>query len=160
MVVGRVDIFLGEPKGFQQVECWIVQLFRWDTKDLGAEFFAQRPLVEHKADVEGLRQRRVNLGQFVRAKAVAHKRGVVDARRVADGAVTDGIGDDLFDLGRAVAQLFKAAGTDWLMILKYPPPASFLNFTSAKSGSIPVVSQSITRPMVPVGAITETCALR
>ena len=37
---------------------------------------------------------------------------------------------------------------------------SFLNFTSAKSGSIPVVSQSITRPIVPVGAITETCALR
>ena len=46
------------------------------------------------------------------------------------------------------------------MILKYPPPASFLNFTSAKSGSIPVVSQSITRPMVPVGATTLTCALR
>ena len=44
------------------------------------------------------------------------------------------------------------------MILKYPPPASFLNFTSAKSGSIPVVSQSITNPMVPVGAITEVCA--
>ena len=31
---------------------------------------------------------------------------------------------------------------------------------SAKSGSIPVVSQSITRPMVPVGAMTVDCALR
>ena len=49
---------------------------------------------------------------------------------------------------------------DWLMILKYPPPANFLNLTRAKSGSIPVVSQSITSPMVPVGAITVTCALR
>ncbi len=46
------------------------------------------------------------------------------------------------------------------MILKYPPPASFLNFTSAKSGSIPVVSQSMTRPIVPVGAMTVVCALR
>ena len=46
------------------------------------------------------------------------------------------------------------------MILKYPPPASFLNLTSAKSGSMPVVSQSITKPMVPVGATTVTCALR
>jgi hypothetical protein len=35
-----------------------------------------------------------------------------------------------------------------------------LNFTSAKSGSMPVVSQSITRPIVPVGAITVACALR
>jgi hypothetical protein len=32
--------------------------------------------------------------------------------------------------------------------------------TSAKSGSMPVVSQSITRPMVPVGAITVAWALR
>ena len=46
------------------------------------------------------------------------------------------------------------------MILKYPPPASFLNLTKAKSGSMPVVSQSITRAMVPVGAITVTWALR
>ena len=46
------------------------------------------------------------------------------------------------------------------MILKYPPPASFLNFTIAKSGSIPVVSQSITSPIVPVGAITVACAFR
>jgi hypothetical protein len=35
-----------------------------------------------------------------------------------------------------------------------------LNFTSAKSGSMPVVSQSMTRPIVPVGAITVACALR
>jgi len=41
-----------------------------------------------------------------------------------------------------------------------PPPTSFLNLTSARSGSIPVVSQSIIRPMVPVGASTEACALR
>jgi hypothetical protein len=35
-----------------------------------------------------------------------------------------------------------------------------LNFTSAKSGSTPVVSQSISSPIVPVGAMTVTCALR
>src|ERR1700738_4037043 len=46
------------------------------------------------------------------------------------------------------------------MILKYPPPASFLNLTSAKSGSMPVVSQSMTRPIVPVGASTVAWALR
>ena len=71
------------------------------------------------------------------------------------------VADDVVDLPRRVAELAsRAGGTDWLMILKYPPPASFLNFTSAKSGSMPVVSQSMTRPMVPVGAITVTWALR
>ena len=57
-----------------------------------------------------------------------------------------------------MGKFFKACGTDWLMILKYPPPDNFLNFTNAKSGSTPVVSQSITKPMVPVGAITVVCA--
>ena len=45
-------------------------------------------------------------------------------------------------------------------ILSTPPPTSFLYFTSAMSGSMPVVSQSIMKPMVPVGASTVTWALR
>jgi hypothetical protein len=53
-----------------------------------------------------------------------------------------------------------APGTVWLTICMEPPPTSFLNFTSARSGSMPVVSQSIIRPMVPVGASTLACALR
>ena len=47
-----------------------------------------------------------------------------------------------------------------LTILMTPPPTSFLYFTSARSGSMPVVSQSIMKPMVPVGAITVVWALR
>ena len=53
-----------------------------------------------------------------------------------------------------------AAGTVWLTICIDPPPTSFLNLTNEKSGSIPVVSQSIIKPIVPVGARTEICALR
>ena len=41
-----------------------------------------------------------------------------------------------------------------------PPPASCLYFTSAMSGSMPVVSQSIMKLIVPVGASTVACALR
>ena len=41
-----------------------------------------------------------------------------------------------------------------------PPPTSFFDFTSPRSGSMPVVSQSIMRPMVPVGASTVAWALR
>ena len=53
-----------------------------------------------------------------------------------------------------------ARGIVWLTICIEPPPTSFLNLTSEKSGSMPVVSQSIMKPMVPVGASTEACALR
>ena len=51
-------------------------------------------------------------------------------------------------------------GTVWLTIFSMPPPTSFLYLTSAMSGSMPVVSQSIMKAMVPVGASTEICALR
>ena len=47
-----------------------------------------------------------------------------------------------------------------LTILIIPPPTSFLYLTKAKSGSTPVVSQSIMKPMVPVGARTVTWELR
>jgi hypothetical protein len=47
-----------------------------------------------------------------------------------------------------------------LTICIEPPPTSFLNLTSARSGSTPVVSQSIMKPMVPVGASTLAWALR
>ena len=60
-----------------------------------------------------------------------------------------------------VAELLAARrGTDWLTIFIIPPPTSFLYLTSAMSGSMPVVSQSIMKPMVPVGASTVTWLLR
>ena len=45
-------------------------------------------------------------------------------------------------------------GTVRLTIVICPPPTSSLNLTSEKSGSMPVVSQSIKNEMVPVGAMT------
>src|SRR5438034_9224806 len=39
-----------------------------------------------------------------------------------------------------------------------PPPTSHLYLTSAMSGSIPVVSQSIMKAIVPVAAMTDICA--
>src|SRR3990167_10669894 len=50
-----------------------------------------------------------------------------------------------------------AIGTWLLTSLSVPPPTSFLYLTSASSGSIPVVSQSIKKLIVPVGAKTVTC---
>ena len=56
--------------------------------------------------------------------------------------------------------LSRAMGTVLFTILSIPPPAKSLYFTSAISGSTPVVSQSIRKPMVPVGARTVAWALR
>ena len=69
--------------------------------------------------------------------------------------------EDVLDLARRVAELAcSTPGTDWLTIFIIPPPTSFLYLTSAMSGSMPVVSQSIMKPMVPVGASTVTWLLR
>ena len=92
VVVGRIDVRFGKAQRAQQIECRVVQLFGRDAKHLGAELFAQRPLVEHKADVKGAFQCRLDLGQFVRAEPVPCQRRVVDPRRVADGAVTHSVG--------------------------------------------------------------------
>src|SRR5664280_2231040 len=50
-------------------------------------------------------------------------------------------------------RFFSARGTVVLTMRIDAPPTSFLFLTGARSGSMPVVSQSIIRPMVPVGAI-------
>ena len=44
------------------------------------------------------------------------------------------------------------------MIFNIPPPASDLNWTKENDGSTPVVSHAMTKPIVPVGAITVVCA--
>ena len=48
----------------------------------------------------------------------------------------------------------------WLTIFMDPPPTSFLILTREKSGSMPVVSQSSMKEMVPVGASRLAWALR
>ncbi len=74
--------------------------------------------------------------------------------------MADGIGLDLSDLILAVAERPQRLRHGAVDDLEIAAAASFLNFTRAKSGSMPVVSQSMTRPIVPVGAITVACALR
>ena len=76
--------------------------------------------------------------------------------------------DDFFQLvlryGETVAVLqagsIVSGGTPRFTIFNMPPPASNLYFTRAMSGSMPVVSQSIRKAIVPVGASTVTWALR
>jgi len=68
--------------------------------------------------------------------------------------------DDQFHLLRTIAELDERLRNCVVDNLDNAAATSFLYFTSARSGSIPVVSQSIMKPMVPVGASTVVCALR
>ena len=99
VIVCGVDISFGEAKMAQQIKCGIVQFCRWNTQSFGAEVRAEGPLVEDKADVEGRRQGRLDLLDLGWAKAVADQACVVDGGRLPDGAVTNCIGNYLFDLG-------------------------------------------------------------
>ncbi len=99
VIVGLIDLTLGKSKVAQKVKTGVVQLVSRDPKDIGAEFFAQGPLVEHEPNVECRCQGAFDLFQFSRAKTVADKRGVVQGRCVRQCAIPDRIGNDVFDLG-------------------------------------------------------------
>ena len=93
-------------------------------------------------------------------KPLAFKRRVVDAGRLRQRAVADGIDLDLGDLGFAIAERAERLGHRAVDDLAVAAAGELLELHQAKSGSMPVVSQSMTRPIVPVGAITVACALR
>ena len=85
----------------------------------------------------------------------------LERRRALDGVVLVDEGDDVADRVSPSSRAARSAvGTVLLTIFNMPPPTSFLYLTSAISGSTPVVSQSIMKLIVPVGASTVACALR
>ena len=102
--VGGVDLALGEAEMGEQVELRIGEVFGRDFQRVAAEFLAERPLVERELDVERGRQRLLDLGDGFVVKALLPQGGVVDAGRLAEIAVADGIGFDLGDVAFAVAE--------------------------------------------------------
>ncbi len=107
MVIRRLNILTGKAKMREQAKARIVQLFLRNAQHIGAELFAQGPLIEHKPNIKSRGQCRLDLGNLVLPKPMPDQCGVVDARRIADGAMTHRITDNLFDLGRAIAQSLK-----------------------------------------------------
>ena len=89
--VGGVDLALGEAEMGEQVELRIGEVFRRDFQGVAAELLAERPLVERELDVERGRQRLFDLGDGLVVKALVPQRAVVDARRLAESAVADGV---------------------------------------------------------------------
>ena len=102
----------------QQVEGRQRQVLGADAELVAAELLAQRPLVEGELDVEGGRQRLLDLGDGLVGEALGLERCVVDGRRLRQRAVADRIDLDLGDVGFAIAERAQASGTARLMILK------------------------------------------
>ncbi len=110
----------------------------------------------HHLDVAHVRDRALADGDVEHRQVLRVEAGGAD-----DRAVLVDVGDDLVDLlGRRSRASAAPAARCRLTIVICPPPTSSLNFTSEKSGSTPVVSQSIRKVIVPVGASTVAWALR
>ena len=99
--VGGFDLALGEAERGEQVESRGGELLGADAERVAAEVLAERPLVEGELDVEGRRQRLLDLGDGFVGEALGLQRRVVDGGRLRQRAVADRVGLDLGDLGFA-----------------------------------------------------------
>ena len=90
---------LVKPRCGEQVERRRGELLGVDAELVAQNVLAERPLVEGELDVEGGRQRLLDLGDRLVGEALGLQRRVVDAGRLAERAVADRIGLDLGDLG-------------------------------------------------------------
>ncbi len=110
---------LVKPRRAEQVERRRGELFRRECRARRGRSPRRGPLVEGELDVEGGRQRLLDLGDDVVGEALRLQGRVVDAGRLAERAVADGVGLDLGDLGFAVAeraQRFRHGAVDDLEI--------------------------------------------
>src|SRR3546814_20287575 len=88
---------LREADGGEQVEGEVVQLRRREFQRVGAERLAEGPLVEDELDVEGGGQCLLDLLDLGLAEAGGCEAAVVDAGRLEQGGVADGVADDLLE---------------------------------------------------------------
>src|SRR6185312_15931031 len=99
--VGGLDLAPGETDRGEQVEVRRRQSLGADTELVADEVLAKSPLVEGELDVEGGRQRFLHLGDRLIREAFGLQGRGVDAWRVGQRAVADGVGLDLRDLALA-----------------------------------------------------------
>ena len=101
---------LAKPRCGEQIEARLIQFLSRDLQRSGQEINAERPFVEDEADVEGAGSAASTLSIAASVKPLARKRRVVDAGRLAERSVADGVGDDLGDLRLAIAERAQRLG--------------------------------------------------
>ena len=118
--VGGLDLGFAEAEPAEQVETRLLELFGGNLQRPRQEIRAERPLVEDEFDVErGSPARASSLAITASVKPLRAQRRDVDARRLAERAVTGGVGLDLGDRRFAIAertQRFRHGAVDDLEI--------------------------------------------
>ena len=104
VVVRGLDVRPSEAKAAEKVEFRIVQLLGRNPEGRGAKLLAERPLVEHEANVERGRQGFLDPGDLGLAEPVSNQRCMADSRGVRERSVADGVGNDVLDLGGRVSK--------------------------------------------------------
>ncbi len=89
--VGGLDFLLFETEGIQHVERGIVQLIGLEAQGIDAKLLAQRPFVEDEADVEGLGQRLLDLGNGLFGELLRFQRLVAEGVGILQCPMADGV---------------------------------------------------------------------
>ena len=87
--VRRVDLAALEAEGGEHVEFGIVQRVGVEAEPVDAEILAQGPFVEDELDVERLGEGVIDPVEHDVGEADVMQRGMVDRRRIFQGAVAD-----------------------------------------------------------------------
>ncbi len=119
MDIGRFDILLGEAQNRQHFKREIVELLICQLQHILAKIFAQRPFVERELDIEGALESRIQGFDLLVGKALRLQRRRIDARRLIEIAMADGISLNLRDLAFRIAkraQRFRHGAVDDLEI--------------------------------------------
>ena len=103
MDVRGLDVLLREAEEGQELEGHVRELGIGHAESLH-RLIAEGPAVEGELDVEGRGEGLLELLQHLVGETLGLQRGVVDARRLPDRPVTDGIGLDLADLRLGIAE--------------------------------------------------------
>ena len=101
---------LVKPTADEQVEARCRDRLGADAELVADEVLAEGPLVEGELDVERGRQRLLDLGDGLVGEALGPQGRGVDAGRVGERAMADGVGLDLRDIGFAIAEHAKGRG--------------------------------------------------
>ena len=111
-----------------------VEIAGVEAERAGAEFDAERPLVEREVQVEGGIEGAFDALDDRRREALACERGVVDRRRILEGAAADRVGDNLADLRRRVAERLQRLGHRAVDDLEVPAAGELLELHQGEIG--------------------------
>src|SRR5262245_61577097 len=104
MDIRGLDLALAEAEGGEEIECRGGEVVGGSAEIVAAKVSAERPLVEDELEVEGRRQRLLDVGDGFLGEALGYQGGVIDARRLRQRAVADGVSLDLGDVSFAIAE--------------------------------------------------------